>query len=399
MIYYCDPSGSDSNTGGIGDPFHSLNKAWTVLSAGDTLYMRGGTYTYTSQQTLSNKSGTSGSPIQIFAYMGEQPLIQPDAGYTTWRFIYIDNVDYLHMKGLEIANYSQPESKYYEMVRVNTCENCTFERIDVHDAPGGLYLSKCNGNLILNCDIYRNIDPLGSNGTNLYGNADGLTIKYTPLGTTNTVRGCRMWWNSDDGLDMWENEGKVIIENTWSFWNGFVPGTFSSAGDGNGMKLGRSTSNTGLVNREITNCLIFQNKKWSITTNNYVGDINLFNNTLYDNAYQNYDSNAGGIVLYNNGTYNVKNNISYANNGEPNYNVTGTDNSSNNSWDGSVNISDSDFVSLDTQGVTAARKEDGSLPDIDFLQLVSDSDLIDKGKDVGLPYNGSAPDLGAYESE
>jgi hypothetical protein len=28
---------------------------------------------------------------------------------------------------------------------------------------------------------------------------------------------------------------------------------------------------------------------------------------------------------------------------------------------------------------------------------VAGSDLIDKGVDVGLPYTGSAPDLGAFE--
>ncbi len=37
------------------------------------------------------------------------------------------------------------------------------------------------------------------------------------------------------------------------------------------------------------------------------------------------------------------------------------------------------------------------LPDIDFLRLRENSDLIDKGTNVGLPYNGDAPDLGAFE--
>jgi hypothetical protein len=32
------------------------------------------------------------------------------------------------------------------------------------------------------------------------------------------------------------------------------------------------------------------------------------------------------------------------------------------------------------------------------MKLQSDSDLIDKGVDVGLPFNGSAPDLGAFET-
>jgi len=46
----------------------------------------------------------------------------------------------------------------------------------------------------------------------------------------------------------------------------------------------------------------------------------------------------------------------------------------------------------------SARKSDGSLPDIDFFKLVSGSDLRNAGIDLGLPYNGSAPDLGPFES-
>ena len=40
---------------------------------------------------------------------------------------------------------------------------------------------------------------------------------------------------------------------------------------------------------------------------------------------------------------------------------------------------------------------DGSLPDVQFLHLAAGSDLVDKGVDVGLPFSGSAPDLGAFE--
>lgn len=396
--YYLSPNGSDANPGTKDEPFYSLNKAWAVVSAGDLVYMRGGTYTYTSRQTLSDKSGTSSNPIQIFAYPGEQPLIQPDGGYTNWRFIYIDNVDYLHLKGIEIGNWNQKESKTYRILELRNCENCTVERVDVHDAPGsGLNVQNCDNTLILNCDFYRNNDPLGSNNTNLYGNADGIAIKFTSSGKTNTIRGCRMWWNSDDGLDLWKNEGKVIIEDTWAFWNGFQPGNFLEAGDGIGLKLGRTESGTGIVNREISNCLIFQNKRNGLSTNNYIGDIDFYNNTIYQSGYGGYIAGSG-INFYNNGTYNVKNNISYDNAGTY-YRVIGTDNSTNNSWDGSVSISDADFASLDPTGVTGARQADGSLPDIDFLRLISDSDLIDRGKDVGLPYEGSAPDLGAFESK
>ena len=68
----------------------------------------------------------------------------------------------------------------------------------------------------------------------------------------------------------------------------------------------------------------------------------------------------------------------------------------NNSWNLAVTANTADFLSLLESAAKAPRKPDGSLPDV-FARLVSGSDLIDKGANVGLPFNGTAPDLGAFE--
>jgi len=49
-------------------------------------------------------------------------------------------------------------------------------------------------------------------------------------------------------------------------------------------------------------------------------------------------------------------------------------------------------------GMASARQADGSLPFLPFLRLAATSKLIDKGTNVGLPYAGSAPDLGCFET-
>ena len=91
----------------------------------------------------------------------------------------------------------------------------------------------------------------------------------------------------------------------------------------------------------------------------------------------------------------LRNNISY-NGTIRNCDGPGID-ASHNSWDLGITVSADDFVSVDTTGVFGPRKEDGSLPDIDFFKLAKNSKLIDKGEDVGLPFFGDAPDLGAFE--
>ena len=52
-----------------------------------------------------------------------------------------------------------------------------------------------------------------------------------------------------------------------------------------------------------------------------------------------------------------------------------------------------DFLSVDDSAAYGPRKADGSLPDIPFMHLGANSGLINAGIDVGLPFNGPAPDL------
>ena len=70
----------------------------------------------------------------------------------------------------------------------------------------------------------------------------------------------------------------------------------------------------------------------------------------------------------------------------------------NNSWTLPVQISDGDFEDVSASGWDAPRQADGSLPVLRSYRLRATSDLIGKGVDVGLPFKGAAPDLGAFET-
>jgi hypothetical protein len=68
-----------------------------------------------------------------------------------------------------------------------------------------------------------------------------------------------------------------------------------------------------------------------------------------------------------------------------------------NTLDLPVTVTDADFLSVNSAGMDGPRQADGSLPNLSFLHLAAGSKLIDAGVDVGLPYTGKAPDLGAFE--
>jgi hypothetical protein len=134
----------------------------------------------------------------------------------------------------------------------------------------------------------------------------------------------------------------------------------------------------------------------------------LYNNLAYHNGYGlSRGPNYGvGFAIYNTTsdiTYEarrvLKNNISFGN--EKGNIWVHTDvktyTHDHNTWDLTVTVNVADFMSLDTLQLWLPRKADGSLPDITFGKLTSTSNLRDKGVDVGLPFEGSAPDLGYYE--
>ena len=89
----------------------------------------------------------------------------------------------------------------------------------------------------------------------------------------------------------------------------------------------------------------------------------------------------------------MRNNVSFP---WDNTNMNGVD-SQFNSWDLGITPSESDFASVSDRDFMGPRNPDGSLPALDFMKLSPNSRMIDAGTDVGTPFNGSAPDLGAYE--
>ena len=71
-----------------------------------------------------------------------------------------------------------------------------------------------------------------------------------------------------------------------------------------------------------------------------------------------------------------------------------------NAWNlENVTVTADDFLSIVPEGVDGPRQPDGSLPDIAFMRPKPGSRLVDAGIRVELPYKGSAPDLGAFETK
>jgi len=73
-VYFVSPSGSDSGSGSLSQPFHTISRGMSRLRPGDTLFVRGGVYI--ERATPKITSGHSDAGILVAAYNAEKPVLQ-----------------------------------------------------------------------------------------------------------------------------------------------------------------------------------------------------------------------------------------------------------------------------------------------------------------------------------
>jgi len=410
--WYIAPTGNDSAAGTESAPWKSLARAQQAVRPGDTVYLRGGTYAFTAATTTCpsrrgvvsavhlDKSGTERQPIRYWAYPGEIPVLDFHAMKDDCRVKGIEVTgDWIHLKGLEVTGApQQPDNRLNHEswgIWVNASHGI-YEQLNLHHNMGpGLFIKDGSDNLVLNSDSHHNYDPYTSNGAGQ--SADGFGAHVSAGHPGNVFRGCRAWANTDDGFDLINAFSPVTIEYSWAWDHGYLPGTRTSlpAGNGNGIKAGGygGKYEGGGVRHVVRFSVAFGNKVNGFYANHHPSALDFYNNTAFENGT---DFNMLGIAPdgspVNFGR--LRNNLSPK--PKSAQKVDGTD-SANNSWDLMGSVPDAEFEGVSTLGWDAPRKPDGSLPDVPNFRPRAGSALVDKGVDVGLPFKGKAPDLGAFE--
>ncbi len=345
--------------------------------------MRGGRYPFGSTLNLG-KDGGQAAPIELRAYPLDdtRPLLDFSsmAESSGNRGLSLSG-DYWHVYGLDV--FAAGDNCMFIGGSHNTIEFSTFSEC----ADTGLQLGNgASDNLMLNCDSYFNADST-------LENADGFAAKLD-VGTGNKFVGCRAWNNLDDGWDGYLRPADNVTttyERCWAIDNGKLKDGRVGAGDGNGFKTGGSDGKNLRHNAVYEQCIAAGNVHDGFDHNSNRGSITILNCAAQDNG-ANINFGTTNIAA----SLTVKNSISIGTRGEQS--ATATD-ITNNSWQDGRSASAKDFVSIDHTLLKGPRKADGSLPDIDYLRLAADSPLRNAGVDVGLPYNGAAPDLGPFESD
>jgi parallel beta-helix repeat protein len=380
-IYYVATTGSDSNPGTSSQPFRTIVAGVKKLSAGDTLYVKSGTYAesvtnWTGGNSIPN--GTSWSnPITVAVYPGHTVTIKPLSN-NAFFWIGDGQSKYLIIKGFKIdgariAKHGIKLEGGTQYVRVMDSEiknakesgilvtgaintRHEFINLNVHHNGSskldhGFYISTSN-NLVKNSTFHNNT---GSGGKFYHGNLSNVAnnnIAHDNKFYDNTTSGD---WNC--GLLLSSGDGNVGYNNV-------------AYGNYAGFCIGFRVSNSRLYNN-----IAYGNDAYGIYVGWSSSGSRVENNTLYNNGGR------GLFVGDQATTATVKNNIVYAN--STNLKLT--------------NTTDSHNLTSNPKFVDAVAKD---------FRLQSSSPALDKGTSIsGITVDfagksrpsGAQFDIGAHE--
>ena len=400
--------------------FSNLHDALEALRPGDVLLLGDGTYT-ADPGSVSMRAGDSGAVITVRAEAGANPVISAGSGDSAFRF----KADWWTVEGVKFDGRDSGRDVIVVSASHIVLRNCTVtngnrDGVDIGGAasdveidgcliydmnwPGddahGVVAGRATDVRILNCEIYN------CTGDSIQIFADGV-----PLADQVLISGCHLWngWSErhENAIDVKASTNVTISNN---LCHGF-----------------KGLSNAIVIHQAVTNVIVEKNLIYDslggIRVNIHNGGKpqtvkvrhNIIRDTFGTGGTSGYGIQLDDVIdveVYNNtmaflpgssfwfdGTLQdvlIKNNliVSCDRPHDNSHGFTGTTEFDYQGW------FDAEALSADgANSISAPDASDVKFIDADGrdLGLAPDSPAKEAGVDVGLPYSGSAPDLGAYD--
>ena len=366
----------------------TISKGVACLSAGDTLYIHGGTYTgpdnVVDSSAFTVNSGTNWSfgAITIAGYPSETVIIQPPAnnagiGLNT-------AVEYLIFKDLVIDAVNSSGNDAQGIYTSDGANHIRFVRIEVKNSSNfGIVFSDSGADGVpTNHEVYDCLVHDNGSGT---ASTNGHGFYITTSG--NRIEGCEIYGNLGYGFHIYNETGERDVSNNVITKNRI---------HGNGRNT--STASFGIVlawgdGNLVSNNLIYNNIYGGIQV--YTGSTNamIYNNTVYGNGVRSI------VMQHYDGPPSIKNNIVWNNGDDINNLGQGTPVCSNN-----VTLETDDDLDCDSGRVTADPSFVNAAANDFQIKLISSArnaglaltEVPDDFEGVTRP-RGASYDIGAYE--
>ncbi len=419
--YWVDGSRPQNGNGTQSNPFNRINHGLGILTAGDVLYVKGGTYT--ESLNINGADGNLQNRIFVRAAAGEQVVLQNSGEILDVRS------DYWVFDGLEFDQQNGSS----DAIQVHGGDGTTFVNCEIHSGQRyGIQIFDGDDILISQCDIH----DFSTDG-------DAHCIATDPTNSGEVIRNfylehSNIWDCSGDGIQFYAQDGTNpsdyvdgggIVGNQFFKSSGFTGENAIDSKGANGILIqgnqisGFDTNKAIVVQKGCSNFTVIGNtifdsnrgiefrgedgwhQSGHLLAYNLFFDIanyyvikldDVANARVHSNTI--VDSPQADSILIENGQGTVSgefhNNLSF-NSGTPN--VTGGGHSltySHNGWFGTSSGGDLNHAT-DTTGADPLFVDRSS----NNYSLQAGSPAIDQGTQTTSPvqFNGAAPDLGAFE--
>lgn len=260
--YSVAPWGADENSGGIDEPWHSLQYSVNRLNPGDTLLIRGGTY---REYVTMRQSGTMENPIVVRVFQGEEAEMNGEGVGWKYGFNIESDVSCVTLSGLKVKNFAEYGFALWG-------ENSKISLIDLEACSCGTGLR-----IISAADLM-------VEGCSFYNNNAGLVISPGPVITARIER-TRSSGNEGPGMPdgfVLDSGEDIIIERC-----------YAESNSGNGFNC--LTSNT-VISASVSR----ENGAYGVKCN---GDGYKLVNCIMDG------NGMAGVFLHGGGRYELYNNL------------------------------------------------------------------------------------------
>jgi hypothetical protein len=305
--YYVATNGNNSNPGTLSSPWKTIQKAANAAGAGDTVYVRGGTY---REKVTVNRSGSAGNFITFSSYPGETAVIDvngvamdtyPDGGFV------INGKNYVQVIGFRIINSNSTNAGGFGIVCAES-DHCVIKNNSTYNTYRSGIIVRSSTNVIID----GNDVELANNG----GNQEMITISggsFITVSNNHVHHGGS--GSGGEGIDVKNGAHDVLVKSNHVHDN-YRVGIYIDAYDGNnynitvdgnrvynnarsGIAIAAENSGYNVNNVVVINNLVYSNGTSGIVLGDWgagtLSNITIANNTVFQNGI---GKGHGGIALW-----------------------------------------------------------------------------------------------------